>query len=123
MRLTLFIFYFIASGCGIDDSKQDTLNPTLAENIQRIEPPNKLTNETSYKNDVRPLIKRHCIYCHNGLVPFRKNLNKYSVAKEQAETMLSYMSGDGAKLMPPSGKLPDAKIATIQSWINGGLQP
>ena len=81
---------------------------------------NVSSSHITYEKDIKPIINRHCSLCHNGMVPFRKNLRKYEVAYEYGEIMLEYMSGNGKKIMPPTGRLANEKIEKVRLWVAGG---
>ncbi|NRA47006.1 MAG: hypothetical protein HRU09_18820, partial [Oligoflexales bacterium] len=77
-------------------------------------------DSVTYDQDIKPIIKRHCIFCHNGLVPARSNLGQYKVAKQLGEVMLAYMEGNGPVVMPPSGRLSDDKVDLVRQWVESG---
>lgn len=80
----------------------------------------QLMEDVRYNKDIKPIIKKHCIFCHNGLVLARKNLGRYDVAKRYGELMLIYMEGKGEIVMPPSGPLPDEIVNVVRTWVQTG---
>jgi hypothetical protein len=91
----------------------------------------------NYEDDVRPVFARRCFGCHSaGEMRSGLNLETYSgvmkggssgdvvIAARAASSMLyrAVAREDGAPQMPlGQSKLPDAEIALIREWIQGGL--
>jgi mono/diheme cytochrome c family protein len=95
-------------------------------------PAGELPETVSYQSDIQPLWDQSCISCHkpgqtapdltaaNSYLALTKN-NKYVVAGNAASSILhKSLIGEGAPLMPTSGKWSDAKIALVDKWINDG---
>jgi mono/diheme cytochrome c family protein len=98
-------------------------------------PPEAVTlipETVSYATDVQPLWDQSCISCHkagatapdlttgNSYSALSAN-NKYVIPGNAAGSKLhKNLLGDGAVLMPPSGKWSDSKIALVDKWINDG---
>jgi hypothetical protein len=95
-----------------------------------------------FKEEVRPILEENCFKCHGGVddkghVKIRSGLQLISQKgiliggdhgpafdeKEPSNsrllTMIAY--GDPDKSMPPSGKLPEAQIATLVKWVKMGI--
>src|SRR5260370_34488404 len=91
----------------------------------------------NYDDDVKPLFARRCFGCHSaGEMRSGLNLETYSgvlkggssgdaVIAARAASSLLYKAvsrEEGAPQMPlGQPKLPDAEIAIIRDWIQGGL--
>uniref|UniRef100_Q01WH2 WD-40 repeat protein n=1 Tax=Solibacter usitatus (strain Ellin6076) TaxID=234267 RepID=Q01WH2_SOLUE len=91
----------------------------------------------NYEDDVKPVFARRCFGCHSaGEMRSGLNLETYSgvlkggssgdvvIAARAASSMLyrAVAREDGAPQMPlGQAKLPDAEIALIREWIEGGL--
>ena len=91
----------------------------------------------NYEDDVKPLFARRCFGCHSaGEMRSGLNLETYAgvlkggssgdvvIAARAASSMLyrAVAREDGAPQMPlGQAKLPDAEIALIRDWIQGGL--
>src|SRR5882757_8474487 len=91
----------------------------------------------NYEDDVKPLFARRCFACHSaGEMRSGLNLESYSgvlkggssgdavVAGRAAGSLLykAVAREEGAPQMPlGQPKLPDAEIALIRDWIQGGL--
>jgi WD40 repeat protein len=91
----------------------------------------------NYDDDVKPLFARRCFGCHSaGEMRSGLNLESYAgvlkggssgdvvIAGRAASSMLyrAVAREEGAPQMPlGQAKLPDAEIATIREWIQGGL--
>jgi cytochrome c553 len=91
-----------------------------------------LPTVVSYSKDVQPLWDASCISCHkagatapdltsaNSYSALTTN-NKYVIPGNSASSSLhKSLVGDGAAIMPTSGKLSDSKIALIDKWIDAG---
>ncbi len=95
---------------------------------QKTEPP------VNYKDHVQPILRKHCLSCHNP----DKAKSDLDVSTYQA-LMTGGASGEAIKAgspdqsllfrvvshaeepkMPPKGKIPDGELATIKKWIEGG---
>lgn len=75
----------------------------------------------SYAADVEPIMKADCIQCHaKGKKAAFAPFETLAQVKNRAAVIIKRLK-EGT--MPPAGKLSQAKIDTIQSWINGGYQP
>src|SRR6266446_2061593 len=93
--------------------------------------------QPNYESDVKPLFARRCFACHSaGEMRSGLNLETYAgvlkggssgdavVAGRAAGSLLykAVAREDGAPQMPlGQAKLPDAEIAVIRDWIQGGL--
>jgi hypothetical protein len=91
----------------------------------------------NYEDDVKPVFARRCFGCHSaGEMRSGLNLETYAgvlkggssgdvvIAARAASSMLyrAVAREDGAPQMPlGQAKLPDAEIALIREWIQGGL--
>src|SRR5688500_19356860 len=89
----------------------------------------------TYKDDVLPVLRKHCLNCHNA----DKATSDLNVATYQA-LMAGGASGEAVKpgspdgsllyklmahqaepKMPPKApKVPDAELAVVKAWIAGG---
>jgi hypothetical protein len=88
----------------------------------------------TYKDHVQPILRKHCLNCHNP----DKAKSDLDVSTYQA-LMAGGASGEAVKAgnpgqsllyrvtaheiepnMPPKGKIPDADLAVIKKWIEGG---
>lgn len=99
------------SGCTYDDL--ETLgNPVDCD-----------TFDTTYGQDILPLVTDNCQGCHSGGTPAAGiALEEYANIALFAEAMLGRMElepGDD-QLMPPSGKLDSCSIARFTTWIDAG---
>jgi hypothetical protein len=115
MALTLVL---IATSCYYDEMPPDVVTP--------------IPDTVSYSKDVQPLWDASCIGCHKsgGITPdltasnsYRAltTNNKYVVSGSSATSKLhKSLVGDGADIMPTSGRWSDSKIALIDKWINAG---
>lgn len=89
----------------------------------------------SYATNIQPLFNKNCIGCHKtgGQFPDLTSANsyvalttltngKYLVTAGDAEgsVLFKAMTGNGAPLMPPNGKLSASKLALVEKWINDG---
>jgi hypothetical protein len=86
----------------------------------------------SYSKDVQPLWDQDCISCHkpNATAPDLTAANSYSALTANNKYVIPGNSsdlrvhkslvGDGAAIMPTSGKWSDSKIALVDKWITAG---
>lgn len=87
-----------------------------------------------FEKDVLPILRQNCFKCHGGepklkggfRLTSREGLLKggelgpaVDVKKPQESELLAAINYDGLE-MPPGGKLPAAKIATLTKWIEMG---
>jgi hypothetical protein len=86
----------------------------------------------SYSKDVQPLWDQDCISCHkpNATAPDLTSANSYSALTANNKYVIpgnaagskihKSLVGDGAAIMPTSGKWSDSKIALVDKWITAG---
>ncbi len=86
----------------------------------------------SYSKDIQPLWNQDCISCHKAgsIAPDLTAANSYSALTTSNKYVVPGSSaisklhkslvGDGAAIMPTSGKWSDSKIALVDKWINAG---
>lgn len=115
MMLTVSL---MATSCYYDEMPPDAVVP--------------IPDVVSYSKDIQPLWNESCISCHKpgATAPDLTTANSYSalttnnkyVIPGSAETSKLHKSlmGDGAAIMPTSGKWSDSKIALVDKWINAG---
>ena len=81
------------------------------------------TFDTTYGQDILPLVTENCQGCHSGGTPAAGiAFEEHADIALFAEAMLGRMElepGDGL-LMPPSGKLDSCSIARFTTWIDAG---
>ena len=113
-----------------------SLFPILCPSALADESADKAAAKITYDEHVRPILREHCFTCHNqngakgGLV-----LDSYAkliaggssgevVIEQDLESsrLWALISHEEEPFMPPGqDKLPEAKLATIRQWIEGGL--
>jgi hypothetical protein len=87
-----------------------------------------------FEKQVRPVLVEHCLECHGG----KKQQGGFSLAqrdrllkggdsgvalvpgKPEDSPLLTALAYTGELKMPPSGKLPEAKIEALRQWIAKG---
>lgn len=92
----------------------------------------------SYQKDVQAIFNKNCIGCHKAsLAPDLTASNSYlslttlpalpapqevfvEKGNANASILFQAMTGNGAPLMPPNGKLSASKLAIVEKWINDG---
>src|SRR4051812_7461997 len=103
------------------------LVPALAQ-AQKAEP------AVNYKDHVQPILRKHCLNCHNpdksrsdlDVSTYQKLLaggsSGEAVKPGSPDQSLLYrvVSHQVEPNMPPKGKIPDADLAVIKKWIEGG---
>ncbi len=76
----------------------------------------------TYEVDVKPIMNQLCVSCHNAaLKEDGVDLSTYYLAKVQIDDILESMQEDGDDIMPPSGRVDDAILQTLQTWKTDGL--
>jgi len=117
--LVVFMVSLMATSCYYDELPYEAPVGPLPETV-------------SYQSDIQPLWNESCISCHKPgqTAPDLTAANSYSaltanskyVVPGSAATSKLHKSlvGDGASIMPTSGKWSDAKIALVDKWINDG---
>ncbi|MFO0877980.1 MAG: c-type cytochrome domain-containing protein [Gemmataceae bacterium] len=94
----------------------------------------KSDGPVTFKDHIQPILRKHCLSCHNP----DKARSDFNVASYQA-VMAGGASGEAVKAgspdqsllyrlsthmaepkMPPKGKIPDAELALVRKWIEGG---
>ncbi len=92
------------------------------------------SSDEFFERSVRPILAGRCQACHNAKTASAGlNLTSASGLRHGADTGPVVTSGDVANSrllqvvgylerlkMPPTGKLPDAEIATLRSWVQRG---
>ena len=87
-----------------------------------------------FESEVRPILHTRCAECHNdqirtsglslatreGLLEGGNRGAAISIDSPAQSLILEALRQSGALSMPPDGKLPDAKIAAIERWIQLG---
>ena len=91
--------------------KKDTLNvDTITSKVDTI--------WISFKTQIEPIFKTHCISCHNANFSAGKiDLSSYNKIVLHAENSLTSINNGS---MPPIGKLKDSLINQFSNWIIQG---
>lgn len=96
------------------------------------EPVIPIPEVVSYANNIQPLWNESCISCHKpgATAPDLTAANSYSALTAANKYVIpgnaagsklhKSLVGDGAAVMPTSGKWADSKIALVDKWINAG---
>jgi mono/diheme cytochrome c family protein len=91
-----------------------------------------IPDTVSYATDIQPLWDQSCISCHkagatapdltaaNSYLALTKNSKYVTVGNAATSSLHKSLLGDGAAVMPTSGKWSDSKIALVDKWINDG---
>lgn len=92
-----------------------------------------------YEKDVKPLLQKHCFKCHGegdkikgglslstraGTIAGGDTGSAFDPKSHEKSLLLLAITNkrpDGGEIMPPSGKLPDADIATLTKWVKAQL--
>src|SRR3954462_508605 len=94
----------------------------------------KAAPAVTYKDHVQPILRKHCLNCHNAdkarsdldVSTYQKLLaggaSGETVKPGSPDQSLLYRvtAHQGEPNMPPKGKIPDADLAVIKKWIEGG---
>lgn len=93
-----------------------------------------------FEKKIRPLLSEHCYKCHSATSAKIKGGLKLDAADDWlrgGDTGPAIVPGDAAKSllvqavryrnpdmeMPPKGKLPDADIELLATWVQAGIRP
>lgn len=88
----------------------------------------------TFATDIQPILTKNCASCHSGERPAEgldltsfANMSKgahgnpiFAAGKSADSLLYKVVTGNGADLMPPTGKITDDEIAKIKAWIDGG---
>ncbi|WP_339734019.1 PSD1 and planctomycete cytochrome C domain-containing protein [uncultured Gimesia sp.] len=97
------------------------------------EDPAKKTDALSFENDVRKILKVHCLHCHgeNGETEGSLDLRLKRLMVKGGDSGAAIVPGKSgeseliarieAKEMPPEGKhMPEEELAILKRWVNQG---
>lgn len=94
-----------------------------------------LPANVSYQKDVQSLFNKNCIGCHKtgaqfpdlsigksyaALTTLTNGEYLVTAGDAQGSILFEALTGNGAPLMPPNGKLSASKLAIVEKWINDG---
>jgi ankyrin repeat protein len=96
--------------------------------------PNESSSESAavdFQRDVAPILQTHCVDCHGPalqMADLRLDTRAGGVdggaidpgKGDQSLLVARLRDEDLGILMPPTGRLPDEKVATLKAWINQG---
>lgn len=91
-------------------------------------------SKDAFATTIKPILESHCVKCHSGDEPkgglrltSREEILQggesgpaVDLNAPQDSLLLSAVDYDGFE-MPPTGKMPQAKIDAIHEWVKGGL--
>lgn len=84
---------------------------------------NPYAGRVTYEVDVKPILNQLCVACHNpSLHEDGVDLSTYALAKSNINDILESMQEDDSDdIMPPSGRVDNAVIQTLYTWVSDGL--
>jgi len=106
-------------------------------NIEKVDDPETMedesttdsldTGEVSFSTDIWPIIEAEALSAHGGsggvFLESYEDIMKYVVPEKPEESQLyKALIGDGHRLMPPNGPLPDEQIQLFFDWISQGAK-
>ena len=79
----------------------------------------------SFSQDIWPVIEEFALEAHGGrggvfLESYDDIMNYVDPGNPEGSRLYKALIGDGERLMPPSGRLPDATIQLFYDWIKQG---
>jgi hypothetical protein len=91
-------------------------------------------SKDAFTTQIKPILESHCVKCHSGDEPkgglrltSREQILKggesgpaVDLASPKDSLLISAVDYDGFE-MPPTGKMPQARIDAIHEWVKGGL--
>src|SRR5262245_38091408 len=94
----------------------------------------KAASAVTYKDHVQPILRKHCLNCHNAdkarsdldvstyqtLMTGGASGEAIKPGSPDQSLLFRLVSHAGEPKMPPKRKIPDADLATIKKWIEGG---
>ena len=94
----------------------------------------KAESAVNYKDHVQPILRKHCLTCHNpdkaksdldvstyrSLMAGGASGEAIKPGSPDQSLLFKLVSHSAEPKMPPKGKIPDAELATIKKWIEGG---
>ena len=116
---TLQILLIIAIGTFFGSCETKSIQELEAEATVPV-----VTNPT-YTKDIAPIISENCTSCHSSGQQ-SPNLTTYTIVKAKADTGSLICSIEdpiscGVTIMPPTGKMAQAKIDLIKLWKAQGF--
>jgi uncharacterized membrane protein len=112
----VFLLVLSALGCAKSGAQPESENAKTAQ----------ARRQTSFANDIQPLLAARCAPCHavskqgrarRGAPP-GVDLDTYAAAREHAEDSNELIQ-DGS--MPPAGSLSAEQRALFQAWVKQGM--
>ena len=93
------------------------LNACDSNTYSELEP---IVENPTYNANIKLLIDSKCISCHNSNGEYL--LTNYSAVKDATQngSLLCRIKGNCDEVMPPSGRLPQAKIDMVDLWKSQG---
>ena len=90
------------------------LNACDSNTYSELEP---IVENPTYNANIKLLIDSYCVSCHksNGYLPLLTNYNAVKAATQNG-SLLCRIKGNCDEVMPPSGRLPQAKINMVDLW-------
>jgi cytochrome c551/c552 len=74
-----------------------------------------------FEKNIRPIFASKCLGCHNAKTQTAGISLTSAAGFEKAKSrIVQALSYSGAVKMPPSGKLSDAEVATVKTWVDAG---
>ena len=109
---------------------------TVATVVASAEEPDQIAQREFFERQVRPILTRHCLSCHGGEAKIKGGLRLDSragwtaggdsgpaiVAGDLDASLLikAVRYGKDSYQMPPEGKLPEAAIRVLETWVQSG---
>jgi hypothetical protein len=85
----------------------------------------------SFAKDIKPILAANCLMCHDKAkhkggfdlqTSHKTVMETVEASKPEESVMFKSITGDGAKQMPPKGKLSAKDVETIKKWIADGAK-
>ena len=93
------------------------LNACDSNTYSELEP---IVENPTYNTNIKLLIDSKCISCHNSNGEYLlTNYNSVKTATQNGN-LLFRIKGNCGEVMPPSGRLPQAKIDMVDLWKSQG---
>lgn len=108
----ILILFFTISSCSKAKVPATTIDTNTCKTV------------ISYKSDIEPIMKTHCISCHSqNNASGGVNLSTYpGVSSKSTKVLNSIMQNGSAQSMPTSYKLADSLIQKVNCWISQGTK-
>src|SRR6478735_7899216 len=124
IRSSCLGFLLLMLACSPRNKTTETTQPSVDEGTA-------LAQDISYYADIKPLLERKCVGCHQagGIAPFALTdettvvrMQRAIVSATQSKTMPPWMADDRCNSYQNNRSMSDTEIQLIDQWSKGGAK-